>query len=1554
MLTVHKLDLSIGLCLTISILLGPPTWVAAVEIPFAASAAIDDAFISAEAIAFADLDGDHDLDALAVGAGEVAIWLNGGDGSSWTKQSVDTSVTAPSSILAADLDGDGDTDLAVADPGADTLSWYENLLGDASSWGRTDLSSSETGVRSAAAADFDGDGDLDLLSAAEGLDRVTWWPYDPATGFSTTAQVIAGSFDGAYSAIATDLDQDGDLDVLATASVGHELSWFSNSGDGATWTEHLIDDTLMAPRHVVSADLDGDFDLDVVVTAATDDKIYTYENQGLPENQRGGTWSRSEVAGVDEPHALATLDLDSDGDPDLVGSALGDDSLFWLENLGTGWSEHTLEPGVGGPHGIAVADIDSDGDPDLATALTTDSSLRWWSNLAPHRSNLFGETLQVEHNMSAATYIRTADMDQDGDPDLVSASPNNDRIRWWRNPNDGSDNWPHIQVGTLNRAYGLDLADMDGDGDTDVLVAALDGPVRWWENTSGDGQTFTEHTVTEDPEQARAHGADVDGDGDTDVIVLDALADEVSWWRNDDGIGQTWARIDVASSVDGMFATAADLDHDGDADLLVADRLGDAVVWLENTAGDGTAWTSHAVGTLYRAFWVGVADLDGDGRPDVLASSDSADAGSGLFWWRRSEGEGAAWTQSAIDAPGSFQRGTVADLDQDGDVDVIHTNLVDDLVYWYENVNGDGSTWTRHEVGTGNGPGDVQVLDANLDGLPDLGGTLILDGDLGLWLNRGGQLGLPTTDVAAPIVAGGGQELLLEIVAEHRGRTGDLSGVLRTLTLTLTDQDGTPLSSAEAGALLSALELYQDDPSGAAPGVRDGADHLIVSITTFSLDPDGVLDITLTDDDPLSTVDFGSPLTFFVVGDMQPDGASQTPNTLRLTHGSTHPSSAEILSSDIALRLEGRQDISCQVRVDIDSDTDTIFDSVDNCPLIANVDQADADNDTVGTVCDNCATVPNTDQGNSDTDALGDACDNCVLVDNPAQEDVDADGLGDACDPCNLGAAMDVIALSLDFNFNGLAHPGEEALSDAPGGFRSIGERSLELGQGRIQDLTSPMSGLSYKFNQAIRQVDSIALIVREYDDAPDGDELGIQPNWVDDGIETVVQGAVVPAPVLAADSEIGLLYHSDGMDFNYYLRLELEFSDATTINLRLENPGHLSTASVSAPEDGVAEQHRLGRFQGYVGNDAAEIGVALSVYEGIITVPDVLADLGVDLTGKILESLTFSYGNGRSSVFAMTVDDQPLGLPWNWNGLIDQGEAMNPDLIDGYRSMAGEGLVRSDEGIFLNPTSPHTGLSYLTESEAGVLDMIHLGNRDALEPFDDTADGDSTGTQPDWLPDPDQSSVFSTLSPAMELGLDTSLGLLYHGTSAGSFDVTLHFADGSSSPPISLSTGDWLAEDGDEPPAPGPGVELQANLGAYLARADFDAAEVDGPILIHEAVISGRLLLRDLGFDISGRILDGITFDNRSNNAGYAIFAANLLGSFDMDGDGTGGACELCVGDDGTGDADKDGRCADTDCNDLDPELQDLNICGECSAEAGCVLLIDGFESGDTSAWSS
>ena len=145
------------------------------------------------------------------------------------------------STYAADIDSDGDLDALSASRMDDSIAWYENDAGDGTSWTERTISSDADDARSVFAADVDGDGDLDALSASRGDDAIAWYENETGDGTSWTARTISSVADGASSVYAADVDGDGDLDALSASQLDDAIAWYvNNAGDGTNWTARTI------------------------------------------------------------------------------------------------------------------------------------------------------------------------------------------------------------------------------------------------------------------------------------------------------------------------------------------------------------------------------------------------------------------------------------------------------------------------------------------------------------------------------------------------------------------------------------------------------------------------------------------------------------------------------------------------------------------------------------------------------------------------------------------------------------------------------------------------------------------------------------------------------------------------------------------------------------------------------------------------------------------------------------------------------------------------------------------------------------------------------------------------------------------------------------------------------------------------------------------------------------------------------------------------------------------------------------------------------------------
>ena len=185
---------------------------------------------------------------------------------------------------------------------------------------------------------------------------------------------------------------------------------------------------------------------------------------------------------------------------------------------------------------------------------------------------------------------------------------------------------------------------MDGDGDQDVLATVHDFVSNtWWypnvdgQGTFGQGQListrgdfFTGDDVG-GPDKVTA--ADLDGDGDLDVLAaLFPTEEGIDWYENIDEPGTFGpSRIIDAELHSPSCAVAADLDADGDLDVLAASRLGDVIAWYENTDGRGNYGPQVVITAEEAVYYTLFAtDLDGDGDQDFLGTS-RPDV---IFWHR--------------------------------------------------------------------------------------------------------------------------------------------------------------------------------------------------------------------------------------------------------------------------------------------------------------------------------------------------------------------------------------------------------------------------------------------------------------------------------------------------------------------------------------------------------------------------------------------------------------------------------------------------------------------------------------------------------------------------------------------------------------------------------------------------------------------------------------------------------------------------------------------------------------------------------------------------------
>ncbi len=634
----------------------------------------------------------------------------------------------------ADLNGDGDLDLVLVDDDGDgddtnnVVRYFENT-GSATAPDFTERTGRDNLLREVAwdfrsvpaFADLDDDGDLDLVMGKD--DDGDIWYYKNTGGAAAPIferqEGDADPFDGISleaqdSPEVVDLDGDGDLDLVVGENTGI-IKYYKNVGDAMmpSFEEKTGEDNpfnyvdVQDAAAPTLADWDRDGDLDLAV-GRTDGDIWYYENTGSAENpefeQREGAANPFDGVMVEFNSTPVFADLNGDQVPELVVGAEVEDSLKHYEPEFTRVETYTLnELGQ-----VVRADLDADAD---------------------------GTVDELEYYFPIATgRRRLVEIDSDADGDL-----------------------DQVEVQTLDGdrdPYQLEDQTSEADGyQTKTVVYALPPSYR----AVAGGGAFAAMDVGD---AAAPTFADLDGDGDLDLAIGDDLG-EVHYFENTGGAAAPafTEKTGAANPFNDLDAgynptpTFVDLDGDDDMDLVVGDFLG-TVRYFENTGGASAAvfteWTGEAGDNDRNPFHVvsvslnavpAFADLDGDGDMDLAVGDlsgnihyfeNTGSAGSPAFTQR----ENAANPFHNIDA-GDYATPAFADVDRDGDPDLVVGNRAGDIQY-YENTSSATALEFAAQASDSSNPfSEVDEDSRTTPAFADLDGDLMLDLIVG---NNAGEL----------------------------------------------------------------------------------------------------------------------------------------------------------------------------------------------------------------------------------------------------------------------------------------------------------------------------------------------------------------------------------------------------------------------------------------------------------------------------------------------------------------------------------------------------------------------------------------------------------------------------------------------------------------------------------------------------------------------------------------------------------------------------------------------------------------------------------------------
>jgi len=747
----------------------------------------------------------------------------------WPATPLEIAINSPNALVTLDMDCDGDLDIAVLSD-AGKIYILENLNGDGSNWASTEIITGLTNPTDIVQADFDRDGDPDLIISEPTSGYLSLIKNRVRNGLVWELTHLKRSdattiiFRGVQKLAVYDLGPDGMLDILTTGDDIGGVAGIKNTNRTSNWVSQGTAGLppAYAPSFVTTGLIGHDIYRDTAGISSRDDNIAISNCYELEDESRHNfTVTYDPDRGT--PLALAFADLDQDGDGDLIFSS--SEGVFWneltcsLTGQITFGSITELSATLQHSSVLQSLDLDRDGDLDILASDTSTGMLVWFENMALHSGIIVSATSSIAPSSHNLNQMASMDLDENGRLDIFAPELGTRSQFQYLQNDDPTQQWSveeHFHpFGDVPVALACDI-NLDGHREF-IQPSFMAGNISWSPNPPETGG----YVLIADPvtKPYATCAADFDRDGDPDLLLADYWATNASYFEqtSTNQTGVDWAQ----HATNGFLYSSAqfltsDFNSDGRMDILdVGDTTG--LAYLENTgtAGDGSIqWQTKTVlaynGDYANLLSAKLADIDSNGVMDTVVIKRNL----GIEWIHTPQNPWTdSWNSSSIPLSSHAVVMTVGDVDQDGDEDIVFLTEAPVQIYFAEQTNPDTQTFFTHSLYTvpNSDTQSVKHLlmeDFNINSIREL----VYQGNYSLFKAQLEKIQITLEVPSLERVALPGETVdILALRVHHQGKAEDVKINLKTLALRFSDEFNTPITSLEAQEFMSSLRIFRDN-----------------------------------------------------------------------------------------------------------------------------------------------------------------------------------------------------------------------------------------------------------------------------------------------------------------------------------------------------------------------------------------------------------------------------------------------------------------------------------------------------------------------------------------------------------------------------------------------------------------------------------------------------------------------------------------------------------------------------------------------------------------------